>query len=313
MYMVQLACQLIDRYNKTHSFASIEFLMPFIDKLLSGRPTLSFEVFPPKNPSEWGALYDTLGRISKLTCDFVSVTYRGGVSTRVRTVELVSRIQRELAIETVAHLTCITHTQEEIGDILTDLQDAGINNIIALRGDLPKRQEPKELRHATDLIEIVKSNYNFNVACACYPAVHPDSQSLQDDLRYLKMKQDKGSSFAISQFFFDNDVFYRFRDAAIAEGVTFPLIAGIMPVSNLAQLRRFKELSGTDVPAKLLEFLGDDESVTQRGIEYGANQCEDLLENGVAGIHLYTLNKSKSTFQISRRLEHFFTPQVSAA
>jgi methylenetetrahydrofolate reductase (NADPH) len=281
--------------------------MSFIDKLRSENPTLSFEVFPPKNPAEWAALYETLARISKFTPDFVSVTYRGGVSTRSKTVELVGRIQRELEIETVAHLTCITHSEDEIKDILNDLQSASIGSIIALRGDTPKKQSPKELKHATDLIRIANSGYKFNIACAFYPEKHPDAPTLEEDISYLKVKQDAGASYAISQFFFDNDKFYRFREKAISAGVKIPLIAGIMPVSNLNQLRRFKELSGTDIPAALVDFLGDDSStVVERGIAYGIQQCDDLLRHEVAGIHLYTLNKSESTFQISQSLSHHF-------
>jgi methylenetetrahydrofolate reductase (NADPH) len=278
--------------------------MTFIDKLKCGRPTLSYEVFPPKNPAEWGALYETLGRLSKLSPDFISVTYRGGVSTRARTVELVERIQRELEIEAVAHLTCITHTKHELREILFDLQRVGVHNIIALRGDLPKKERADALLHASDLIKLTMADFHFTVACAFYPEKHPDAPTLAEDISYLKYKQDCGASYAVSQFFFDNEAFYRFRDQAAAAGVTIPLVAGIMPVSNLAQLRTFKELSGTEVPTKLLDFLnnGDIATVTERGVDYGANQCEDLLKNGVSGIHLYTLNKSKSTFQIGRRL-----------
>jgi methylenetetrahydrofolate reductase (NADPH) len=281
--------------------------MPFIDKLLTGVPTLSYEVFPPKNPSEWSALYDTLGHISKLSPDFISVTYRGGVSTRTRTVELVGRIERELEIETAAHLTCITHTEVELREILTELQNIGIRSIIALRGDRPKKYVPSGLEHAVDLIKIAKSGFDFNIACAFYPEKHPDAATIEDDIFYLKMKQDAGATYAISQFFFDNETFYRFRELAVASGVTIPLIAGIMPVSNLSQLRRFKELSGTDIPATLLDCLGEDDgSVAERGVEFGVRQCQDLLSNGVAGIHLYTLNKSGSTRQIGKQLSSKF-------
>jgi len=278
--------------------------MSFFDKLKIRTPTLSYEVFPPKNPSEWGALYETLARVSQFKPDFVSVTYRGGVSTRQGTVDLVNRIQRELEVETVAHLTCISHNKSELRDILGDLSAAGIKNIIALRGDRPKVGSPVGLPHASDLIGLAYNEFNFNIACAFYPEKHPDAKSIEEDIRYLKFKQDCGASFAISQFFFDNERFYRFREIAERAGVTIPLIAGIMPVSNLGQLKRFKTLSGTDIPAKLVQFLGtgDAETISARGEEYGIGQCADLLKNGVAGIHLYTLNKSKSTSIITQNL-----------
>jgi methylenetetrahydrofolate reductase (NADPH) len=279
--------------------------MPFKDKLISGLPTLSYEVFPPKNATEWGALYETLARIAQLHPDFISVTYRGGVSTKDRTVDLVNRIQRELAIETVAHLTCITHSEQELRDILNDLASAGIKNIIALRGDLPKAGSPVGLSHASDLITLAANHYNFSITCAFYPQKHPDSPTLDEDIRYLKFKQDCGATAAISQFFFENERFYDFRDRAEKAGVTMPLIAGIMPVSNLHQLKKLKELSGADVPDSLVEFLGDGDakSVALRGEEFGMRQCADLLRNGAAGIHLYTLNKSRATSVISNSLK----------
>jgi methylenetetrahydrofolate reductase (NADPH) len=278
--------------------------MSFFDKLRTSAPTLSYEVFPPKNPSEWGALYETLARIARLSPDFVSVTYRGGVSTRRKTVELVDRIQRELEVETVAHLTGISHSEGELRDILGDLQNAGVKNIIALRGDKPKSGTVAGLPHASDLIDLAHREFAFNIACAFYPEKHPDAATIEDDIYYLKLKQETGATFAISQFFFENETFYRFRDLAVERGVTIPLIAGIMPVSNLKQIARFKSLSGTDVPDSLIEFLGtgDAETITQRGEDFGVTQCADLLTNGVAGIHLYTLNKSRSTSVITRRL-----------
>jgi methylenetetrahydrofolate reductase (NADPH) len=287
--------------------------MSLSDKFKAGQPTLSFEIFPPKNPAEWGALYETLGRISKLSPDFISVTYRGGVSTRAGTVELVQRIQKELAVPAVAHLTCITHSESELREILTDLQNAGIKSIIALRGDRPKPPSPIGLAHASDLISLASSEFTFDIACAFYPEKHSEASSLDEDIRYLKFKQDCGASFAISQLFFDNNTFYRFRDMAALAGVTMPLVAGIMPVSNLGQVKKIQELSGTLVPCALLDFLGDGdkESIAARGEEFGANQCADLLQNAVAGIHLYTLNKSRSTYKITHRLSElgYFKPQ----
>lgn len=278
--------------------------MTFYDKLCAHIPTLSYEVFPPKNPLEWGALYSTLGQISRQSPDFISVTYRGGVSTRERTVELVGRIQRELAIETMAHLTCISHSPEELCEILESLSGSGVRNIIALRGDRPKETPAHGMAHASDFITLAKARFPGRIACAYHPQMHPEAVSLDDDIRYLKLKEDNGSDFAISQFFFDNDDFFRFRDKARAAGVTLPLLAGIMPVESTSQFPRLKQMNGQEVPEKLVKFLGagTSEEVAQRGVEYSIQQSKELLENGAAGIHLYTLNKSSAAIRITKGL-----------
>lgn len=279
-------------------------IMPFYDKLCAHIPTLSYEVFPPKNPLEWGALYSTLGQISRQAPDFISVTYRGGVSTRERTVELVGRIQRELAIETMAHLTCISHSAEELLEIMDQLASSGVRNIIALRGDRPKEKPAHGMEHASDFIALAKSRFGGRIACAYHPEKHPESASLDDDVRYLKLKEESGADFAISQFFFDNEEFFRFRDKARTAGVTLPLLVGIMPIDSISQLPRLAQMSGTAVPKKLLDFLGEGspEQISQRGVEYSVAQSRELLENGAAGIHLYTLNKSGAAVKISKGL-----------
>jgi methylenetetrahydrofolate reductase (NADPH) len=284
--------------------------MQYSEKLTSKLPTFSYEVFPPKNASGWGALYSTLGEISRRRPDFVSVTYGAGGSTRRQTVELVGRIHRELGIETVAHLTCLGHSVAEIDEMLGQLQSEGVRGLMALRGDPPQGENefsahPDGFAHASDLIGFTKSKNFFTIGCACYPEVHPESASLADDIAYLKLKQDQGADFAVTQLFFDNEIFYRFREQAALAGVTIPIVAGIMPVLNLAQIQRFQQLKGgTGVPQKLIDFLGDgeEEEITKRGIEYGFGQCVNLLKNGTAGIHLYTLNRSRSTIRITDRL-----------
>ena len=167
--------------------------MSFHDKLRAGIPTLSYEVFPPKNSTEWGALYETLGAVSKQAPDFISVTYRGGVSTRERTVNLVRRIHRELEIEPVAHLTCISHDANELREILASLEASGITNIIALRGDRPKKGQPIGLEHASDLIVLARREFSFKIACAYYPEKHPDAPSLDEDIKFLRYKQECGA------------------------------------------------------------------------------------------------------------------------
>lgn len=295
--------------------------MAFYDKLRQGIPTLSYELFPPKNPTGWGTLYATLGEISKLSPDFISVTYGAGGSTRAKTVDLVARIQGELGIESMAHLTCVGHSKAEIREILAALAASGIRNVLALRGDPPKgdtafKPHPDGFAHATDLIAFIKGHFELNIGCAFYPEKHMEAPSLESDLGYLKLKQDNGGLFTVSQLFFDNESFYRFRDKARAAGVTMPLVAGIMPVLDVNQLGRFKELSGCAIPDRLVKLLGDgkDGDAVSRGVEYATRQCLDLLKNGIAGIHIYCLNKSHSAARITENLrrEGYFPATVKS-
>jgi len=283
--------------------------MDFCDKLAAGVPTLSYEFSPPKNPAGWATLYSTLGEITRQAPDFVSVTYGAGGSNRQKTVDLVSRIERELDIDSVPHLTCVGHSKEEIAEILTTLQAAGIRHLMALRGDAPKNDpsyqpHPDGFAHASDLIEYAEANFDFHVGCAFYPEKHPDAEHLDDDIHWLKFKQDCGAEFATSQLFFDNAVYYEFRDHAVKASVTMPLIAGILPVTSLSQLARIGELSGQDIPPKLLEALGEgtDKEIQERGIEYAASQCRALLQNGAPGVHLYTFNRAASAVKITKTL-----------
>jgi methylenetetrahydrofolate reductase (NADPH) len=289
--------------------------MALLEKLRDGSPTLSYELFPPKNPAGWGTLYGTLGELSRHAPDYISVTYGAGGSTRSKTVDLVARIQNELGIESVAHLTCVGHSREELTAILGTLEAAGIRNVLALRGDPPKgdaafRPHPDGFAHASELIRFIQERTGLRIACAFYPEKHVESPSLEQDIGYLKLKQDNGARLAISQLFFDNGNFYRFRDKCAAAGVTLPFVAGIMPVLNLGQLVRFKELSGCVIPDDLVSFLGtgDASAIASRGVEYATRQCDDLLKHGIAGIHLYSLNQSVSSVRITenlRSLGHF--------
>ncbi len=280
--------------------------MSILTKLRSG-PTLSYEFFPPKNPAGWGTLYGTLAEVSRQSPDFVSVTYGAGGSTRQKTVELVGRIKGELGMEAMAHLTCVGHSRDEIRAILESLWNSGIRHVLALRGDPPKgdaafKPHPEGFAHATDLIRFVKANFGFAVGCAFYPEKHVEAKSLDEDMGYLKAKQDCGADFAISQLFFDNANFFRFREKAAAIGVSIPLLAGIMPVLELTQLPRFRELSGCTIPEKLTAFLGAGPDVLPRGIDFATEQCRELLQGGAAGIHLYCLNRHQSVVRITENL-----------
>jgi methylenetetrahydrofolate reductase (NADPH) len=283
-----------------------------IDRLFNlGLPTLSFEFFPPRNEAGWAQLYSAIGELHSLKPSYVSVTYGAGGSTRSKTVDLVARIQNELKIRSMAHLTCVGHTADEIGRILDDLWEAGIKNVLALRGDPPAGQTSfvkteGGFGYADELVKFARGRHDFCIGVAGYPEGHPQCLNKQRDLEHLKGKVDNGANFVVTQLFFDNADFYRFRDAAQAAGIKAPLVAGIMPIQNVGQIKRFISMCGAKIPHPLLLKLesleSDPEAVAREGTEYATQQCKDLLANGVAGIHFYTLNKSKATVQICREL-----------
>ena len=283
-----------------------------IDRLFNlGLPTLSFEFFPPKSEAGWAQLYQAIGELHSLKPSYVSVTYGAGGSTRTKTVELVERIQNELKIRSMAHLTCVGHTAEEIGAILDDLWNAGIKNVLALRGDPPAGQTTfvkteGGFAYADQLVKFTRARHDFCIGVAGYPEGHPQCLNKQRDLEHLKAKVDNGANFVVTQLFFDNADFYRFRDAARSAGIKVPLVAGIMPILNVGQIKRFISMCGAKIPHPLLLKLesleNDPEAVAQAGTDYATHQCQDLLANGVEGIHFYTLNKSKATVQICKAL-----------
>ncbi|CAN5378658.1 methylenetetrahydrofolate reductase [NAD(P)H] [soil metagenome] len=279
--------------------------------LQSGTPLISFEFFPPKTDAGWSQLLTVIGELKPLKPSYVSVTYGAGGSTRAKTVELVEKIQKEHAIRSMAHLTCVGHTADEIGSILDDLWNAGVRNVLALRGDPPAWQTQFVATQggfgfASDLVKFVRARHDFSIGVAGYPEGHPQCLNRTRDLEMLKLKVDNGADFIVTQLFFDNADFYRFRDAVRAMGVTVPIVAGIMPISNVAQIKRFVSMCGAKIPQPLLLKLesieADAEAVHQAGIDYAAHQCRDLIAHGVDGLHFYTLNKSKSTVQICQAL-----------
>jgi methylenetetrahydrofolate reductase (NADPH) len=283
-----------------------------IDQIMGlGRPTISFEFFPPKNDAGFAQLYQTVGELHAIKPSYVSVTYGAGGSTRQKTVGLVERIQNELNIRSMAHLTCVGHTAEEIGGILDNLWNAGIRNVLALRGDPPQGQSqfiatPGGFAYADQLVSHVKSKHDFCVGVAGYPEGHPQCLNKTRDLEHLKRKVDNGGCFVVTQLFFDNADFYSFRDYARQMGIKVPIVAGIMPITNVAQIKRFVSMCGAKIPHPLLLKLeaveSDPEASYATGVEYAVRQCQDLLENDVDGLHFYTLNKSKATVQICKAL-----------
>ncbi len=283
-----------------------------IDRLLGlGLPTISFEFFPPKTEQGFTSLYRTIDELHPLKPSYVSVTYGAGGSTREKTVELVSRIQNDLKIRAMAHLTCVGHTAEEIGQILDQLWDAGICNVLSLRGDPPAGQSHfvptvGGFGYANELAAFIRQRHDFCIGVAGYPEGHPQCLNKVRDMEHLKQKVDAGGNFVITQLFFDNAEFYKWRDAARAMGIKAPLVAGIMPIGNVAQIKRFISMCGAKIPHPLLLKLealeSDPEAVYAAGIQHAVEQCRDLLANGVDGLHFYTLNKSKATVEIVKAL-----------
>jgi methylenetetrahydrofolate reductase (NADPH) len=270
-----------------------------------GRPVFSFEFFPPKTDAGYEALYRAISDLKRLNPDFVSVTWGAGGSTRRKTVEIVTRIQREIGVAAMAHLSCIGSTPAQLEETLGRLSEAGIENILALGGDRPKGYEPPPgtFTYANELMSFIKSTkFDFCLGGACYPETHPLAPSPEVDLQNLVRKVEAGAEFLITQLFFDNRCFFDFCERARDAGIDVPIVAGIMPISSAASIRRMTSLSGAKIPAeldaKLSEVEHDDASTYDVGVKWATMQCRDLLEHRVPGIHFYTLNKSRATWNI---------------
>lgn len=272
------------------------------------RPIFSFEFFPPATDAGRETLQATIEDLKALRPDFVSVTYGAGGSTRDRTLDLVSHIKNQVGLEAMAHLTCVGASRSEIAAVLDKLQAAGIENVIALRGDPPKgesafQQHPDGLGHATELVRFIREGQRpFCLAAACYPEKHIEAPDFDTDMRHLQEKVEAGAEVLISQLFFDNQAFFRFRDEAHKRGIRTPLVAGIMPITNLSQIERFTGQIGASIPDSLhreLEPHREDLPAVERiGTAFGLRQCEELIREGVDGVHFYTLNKSRATRNI---------------
>jgi len=285
-----------------------------IDQVFAtGKPTISFEFFPPKSEAGFNQLYQAIEELRPLRPSYVSVTYGAGGSTREKTVKLVEKIQNEIKIRAMAHLTCVGHTADQIGQILDDLWKCGIRNVLALRGDPPAGQSvftatEGGFANADSLVSYARPRHDFCIGVAGYPEGHPQCLNKTRDLEYLKKKVDNGANFIVTQLFFDNGDFYRFRDDARAMGIKVPIIAGIMPITNVGQIKRFVSMCGAKIPHRLLTKLesiegGGADAVHKVGVDYAAMQCRDLLFNDCEGLHFYTLNKSKATVEIVKSLD----------
>lgn len=270
-----------------------------------GTAVYSFEFFPPKTDAGAENLMKTVADLKeKVRPHFVSVTNGAGGSTRDRTLEVVSRIQNELDLTAMAHLTCVASSKGELCESMRRLITENVENILALRGDVPEGQETftaakDGFEHATDLVDYLANNYYVDIGAACYPEGHPESPSLEDDMKWTKEKYDIGANFFITQLFFDNKHYFDFVERAKAAGIEGPIVPGIMPITNVAQIERFTKMCGATIPDDLRERLdaaGDDPgAVMAVGIEQAISQCRELLEKGAPGLHFYTLNKSHAT------------------
>jgi methylenetetrahydrofolate reductase (NADH) len=271
-------------------------------------PSFSFEFFPPRTAEGEQNLAEALSALARLDPTFVSVTYGAGGSEeeRGRTIDIVSRIKADHGLEAMAHFTCVGATVPELRGMLDRMRDAGISNVLALRGDPPQGMAARDwtavdggLRYSRELIELIRANYDFTIGAACFPEVHLAAESADTDLRYTREKVDAGARFLITQLFFDNAVYYDYVARARDAGIDVPIIPGIMPITNVAQIRRFTSLCGACLPPGLLRELelrsDQPDAAADFGVAYATMQCADLLANGAPGIHFYTLNRSPST------------------
>ncbi|HJO54612.1 MAG TPA: methylenetetrahydrofolate reductase [NAD(P)H], partial [Verrucomicrobiota bacterium] len=278
------------------------------DKQVTGQPTISFEFFPFKTPQGEATFFGkTLPALMTAKPDYASVTYGAGGSTREKTLEIVERIQNDFGLTTMAHLTCIKHTQAEIGGILDEAARRGIQNILALRGDPPPGEEWAQseggFEFASELVEFLRERGGFGIGAAGFPEGHIDcAEGRETDWRHLVGKINSGADFVITQMFFDNADYFRLADFLKGQGVAAPLFPGIIPVANAGQIKKFSAMCGAKLPEAFtarLDELGDDaEAVREYGIEYATAQCRELLDRGAPGLHFYTLNKSKAVLQI---------------
>ena len=287
-----------------------------IDELLAanGRPAFSFEFFPPKTPEGEHNLFAALEALRKLEPDFVSVTYGAGGSQgqKQKTIDIVARIKQEFGLEAMAHFTCVNATVDELRQNLDKMREAGIENVLALRGDPPPGETvwtatDGGLSYSQELIELIRSEYDFTIGAAAFPETHIHAVGPEEDLRFTKAKVDAGAAFLITQLFFDNAYYFDYVERARAIGIEAPIIPGIMPITNAGQIKRITELCGTEIPKRALREIearaDDPDAAHDFGVAYATLQCVELLRRGAPGIHFYTLNRSPATRAILSALK----------
>lgn len=283
--------------------------MKISEILASDRVTLSFEVFPPKTDTNYESVEKAAFSVAELKPDYMSVTYGAGGSTRANTVKIASGIQNKFGIDTIAHLTCVGATRDEMHTRLTEMKEAGIENVLALRGDKPKDFEGEpfvDYRYASELVADIKEFGGFCIGGACYPEGHVDAVNKKEDILNLKKKVDAGCEFLTTQMFFDNNIFFNFLYRIREKGILVPVIPGIMPITRATQVDTAVKLSGTNVPERfrnLVDHFGDNPAAMQQaGIAYATDQIIDLVANGIRHIHVYSMNKPEVAEGIMRNL-----------
>lgn len=283
--------------------------MKIIDRLREEKIHISFEVFPPKTDDGFEKVLTATDKIAELNPAFISVTYGAGGGTSKNTAKIASHIREDLKVESLAHLTCVSSTKEEVRQVIGNLKELGIENILALRGDIPAGMQfpsGERFHYAYELVEEIKKHGDFCIGAACYPEGHVENEHKVDDIKYLKQKVDCGVDFLTTQMFFDNDIHYNFLYRIREAGITVPVLPGIMPITSAAQMKRSQELSGTVFPRRFLSILdrfgGSPEAMKQAGIAYATDQIIDLLANGVRNIHIYSMNKPEIAAAIMRNL-----------
>jgi methylenetetrahydrofolate reductase (NADPH) len=284
-----------------------------IDRLLQNAgPVFSFEFFPPKTEQGERNLYAALGELRDLEPSFVSVTYGAGGSTRERTIEIVKQIKRDYELEAMAHFTCVGATVEQLRATLDEMSGAGIENVLALRGDPPAGQDAWSktdggLEYSSELVALIRGDYPFAIGAACFPETHIHAASPEEDLAHLAEKVHAGVDFLITQLFFDNALYFDFLDRARAAGIEVPIIPGILPITHVGQVERMSQMCGASIPEGLRRELrlreGGEEAVLDFGVAYATLQCAELLAGGAPGIHFYTLNRSPATRAIVSALK----------
>lgn len=283
--------------------------MKIIDRLNEDKIHISFEVFPPKTDAGFDKVLEATDKIAALKPSYISVTYGAGGGTSKNTAKIASHIQDDLNVLSLAHLTCASSTKEEVRDVISNLKQLGIENILALRGDIPEGMvfpTGDRFRYAWELVAEIRKYGDFCIGAACYPEGHVENEHKTDDIKYLKQKVDSGVDFLTTQMFFDNDIHYNFLYRIREAGITVPVLPGIMPITTASQMKRSQELSGTVFPRRFLALLDRfgnyPDAMKQAGIAYATDQIIDLLANGIKNIHIYSMNKPDVAAKIMENL-----------
>ncbi|CCO24210.1 methylenetetrahydrofolate reductase [NAD(P)H] [Maridesulfovibrio hydrothermalis] len=288
--------------------------MKIVDLIKKNKPFLSLEFFPPKNRDSWPKFFEVVEKLKVLNPLFASVTYGAGGGTQDNSLEIVKRMKQDAGIEPIAHLTCVGASPENISEFVNALQQAGVDNILALRGDAPQDDEnfdfnTQTFKHGSDLVTYVqKTHPDMGIAVAGYPEAHLESPSIKEDFKWMKYKIDEGGEFIITQLFFDNRIYFDFCERMKAMGVNVPIVPGVLPIMSLKSAKFILSLCGAAIPGKFLSALekahseGGDEAVYKLGINFATKQAQELLDGGAPGVHLYTLNRAKACLEIGHAL-----------